>query len=178
MEIDTTSLGILSGAAYAQQSGAAFAASEGYGLNLTGINLGAATGSEEEVDDIAEFAANSSGLTVTGLIDENYAPTGAPIFDQPLSGTYSGPDSSGRYSIVATAGNNNTSTLNGGFGLTFYAVDGTTFPFVETDTNGQVATGVFVKQNSALPGSAAIARSHMFIPRPLIRPHAARAQKK
>jgi hypothetical protein len=175
MEIDTT--GILSGAAYAQQAGAAFAASQGYGLNLTGINLGAATGSVEEVDDIAEFAANSTGLTVTGLIDENFAPAGAPIFDQALSGAYSGPDSSGRYTILATAGNSNTSTLNGGFGLTFYAVDGTTFPFIETDTGGQVATGVFVKQNSALPGSAA-ARSTMFIPRPLIRPHAAHPKGK
>jgi hypothetical protein len=177
MEIDTSSVGILSGAAYAQTSGAAFAASQGYGLNLSGINLGAATGSSEEVDDIAEFSANSTGLTVTGLIDENYAPTGAPIFDQKLNGTYSGPDSSGRYGIVATAGNSTTSTLNGGFGLAFYAVDGTTFPFIETDSNGQVATGVFVKQNSADPGSAA-AQSHMFTPRPLIRPHAAHQKEK
>jgi hypothetical protein len=181
MEIDTSSLGILSGAAYAQTSGAAFAASEGYGLNLTGINLGATTGSLEEVNDIAEFTANSSGATAIGIIDENADPGGslnlsAPFYGLSLNGTYSGPDSSGRYGILATAGNTNTSTLNGGLGLTFYAVDGITFPFIETDSNGQVATGVFVQQNSAVAGSAA-ARSQMFIPHPLIRPHAVHPKK-
>ena len=178
VEIDTTSLGILSGAAHAQTPGAALATSQGYGLNLTGINLGGATGSPEEVDDIAEVTANSSGTTVIGLIDENYDPGGVPIFDQKLNGTYSGSDASGRFGISATAGNSSTGTLNGGFGLTVYAVDGTMFPFIETDNGGQVATGVLVLQTpSATPGVAQ-SRSHMFVAPPLIRPRAASLKKK
>jgi hypothetical protein len=173
LEIDTTSLGILNGAAHAQTPGAALATSHGYGLNLSGINLGGGV----EVDDIAEFTASSSGATAIGLIDENFAPGGIPIFDQKLNGTYTGPDSSGRFGISATAGNSGNSTLNGGFGLTVYAVDGTTFPFIETD-NGQVATGVLVLQTpSATPGVAQ-SRSHMFVAPPLIRPRAASLKKK
>jgi hypothetical protein len=177
LEIDTTSPGILNGAANAQTPGAALATSQGYGLNLTGINLGGATGSPEEVDDIAEFTANSTGATAIGLIDENYAPGGLPIFDQKLNGTYSGPDSSGRYGISASAGNSSRSTLNGGFGLTVYAVDGTTFPFIESD-NGQVAIGALVLQtpSSATPGVTQ-SRSHVFVAPPLIRPRAASLKK-
>jgi hypothetical protein len=177
LEIDTTSLGILNGAAHAQTQGAAFATSEGYGLNLTGINLAGPTG-VVEVDDIAEFTANSSGTTVIGLIDENFAPGGVPIFDQKLNGTYTGPDSSGRFGISATAGNSSNSTLNGGFGLTVYTVDGTMFPFIETDTGGQVATGVFVLQTPSASPGVAQAGSHMFVAPPLIRPRAASLKKK
>jgi hypothetical protein len=172
LEIDNTN--IMSGAAYTQSS-TSFAASQGYGLNFTGINLGGGTGSAEEVDDIAEFTADSTGTTVTGVVDENYAPSGSPIFGQALSGTYTAPDSNGRGSIVATAGNNSHSTLNGGFALTFYTVDGTTFPFVETDS-GQVAAGVFVEQNAS--ASAAAAHPSVFVVRPLIRPHALKPKQK
>lgn len=174
LEIDTTSLGILNGAAHAQTPGAALATSKGYGLNLSGVNLSNGV----EVDDIAEFSAESSGTTAIGLIDENFAPGGIPIFDQKLNGTYTGPDSSGRFGISASAGNSSNSTLNGGFGLTVYAADGTTFPFIETD-NGQVATGVLVLQtpSSAIPGVAQ-SRSHMFVAPPLIWPRAASLKKK
>jgi len=174
LEIDTTSLGILNGAANAQTPGAALATSKGYGLNLSGTNLSNGV----EVDDIAEFSAESSGTTAIGLIDENFAPGGIPIFDQKLNGTYTGPDSSGRFGISASAGNSSNSTLNGGFGLTVYTADGTTFPFIETD-NGQVATGVLVLQtpSSAIPGVAQ-SRSHMFVAPPLIRPRAASLKKK
>jgi len=51
------------------------------------------------------------------------------------------PDTNGRGQISATA-----DTINGGLLLNYYTVDGTTFPFIETD-GGQVATGVFVQQN-------------------------------
>jgi hypothetical protein len=174
LEIDTTSLGVLNGAANAQTPGAALATSKGYGLNLSGANLSNGV----EVDDIAEFSAQSSGTTAIGLIDENFAPGGIPIFDQKLNGTYTGPDSSGRFGISASAGNSSNSTLNGGFGLTVYTADGTTFPFIETD-NGQVATGVLVLQtpSSAIPGVAQ-SRSHMFVAPPLIRPRAAGLKKK
>ncbi|MGB2603040.1 MAG: hypothetical protein WBC78_05570 [Candidatus Sulfotelmatobacter sp.] len=174
IEIDGSG-GMMAGAAYPQSS-TTFAASQGYGLNLSGQNGGATTGSAAEVDDIAEFTAASSGATVTGIIDENSA-VPMQAFDVPLTGNYQAPDSNGRGLISATAANNSTSTLNGALNLTFYTVDGTTFPFIELDA-GQVSTGVFVMQST--PGaSAAIAKAHiMFVSHPLIRSHANRTKQK
>jgi hypothetical protein len=140
-------------------------------LNLSGDNLADSV----EVDDIAEFTA--SGGNLTGLIDENFTAAGnTQFFGQALDGTYAGPDSSGRYTIAATTGSSSTAgTLNGILGLTFYATDGITFPFIESDS-GQIAAGVFVEQT---PSASSAAASHMFMVRPLIRPHsAARRQKK
>ncbi|MFZ1010064.1 MAG: hypothetical protein WAN65_24720 [Candidatus Sulfotelmatobacter sp.] len=174
LEIDTATSSIMSGVAYPPQSSTAFSTSAGYALNLTGANLTNGV----EVDDIAEFAADSTGTTVTGVIDENYQPnsTGTPIFGVALTGTYTAPDSNGRGQIVATAANGSNSTINGGLGLTFYTVDGTTFPFIETDANGQVTSGVFVQQSTT--AGAAVAKPHnMFVPHPLIRPHAKQKQE-
>jgi len=168
LEIDDS--GLMVGAAYPPQSSTAFTPPQGFGLNFTGINLT----DEVEVDDIAEFATASTGGTFTGLVDENFAPGGAPITPpQVLDGTFTAPDANGRGSLITTTLNN---TLNGGLGITFYSVDGTTFPFVETDTGGQVSTGVFVLQNANDPSPAA--RSHMFVPQRLIRGKAARQKNK
>ena len=50
-----------------------------------------------------------------------------------LNGTY-GTISTGRYGISATTGASSTAgSLLGGFNLTLYTVDGTTFPFIEYD---------------------------------------------
>jgi hypothetical protein len=127
------------------------------------------------VDDIAEFTA-ASGNTITGIIDENSTVDGPVTFGAALTnGTYAAP-SGGRGALAATAGTSSSNTtLNTGFSLTFYVVDGTTFPFVETDS-GQVATGVFVLQNPSASSSAA-ARPNMFVPHPLIRSQAARRKK-
>jgi hypothetical protein len=169
LEMDDS--GITAGAAYPQTAGATFAASsQGYALNLSGFNISASG----EVDDIAEFTANPTGGTVTGLIDEN-SDVSTPTFDQVLSGTF-GTISSGRYGISASAGTNNVvGSLNGGFALTLYTVDGTTFPFIESD-GGQVSAGVIVQQNPSA-SSAAIAHPSMFVMHPLIRPHAAKQKK-
>jgi hypothetical protein len=169
LEIDT--LGLTTGAAYTQSSSATFGVPQGYGLNLSGINLSAGS----EVDDIAEFTA-ASGNTITGIIDENSTVDGPVTFGAALTnGTYAAP-SGGRGALAATAGTSSSNTtLNTGFSLTFYVVDGTTFPFVETDS-GQVATGVFVLQNPSASSSAA-ARPNMFVPHPLIRSQAARRKK-
>jgi hypothetical protein len=182
LEIDT--LGITSGAAYPQSTTSFGTTAQGFGLNLSGDNI--AQGGFE-VDDIAEFstsvAVSGNGTLTSGLIDENVDPGGVSNFGAPFyklaltDGTYGPIDTTGRYGLSATAGNSTESTLNGGFGLTFYTVDGTTFPFIETDSNGQVATGVFVVQNSAASSSAA-ARPHLFVPQSLVRPRAARKQKK
>ena len=181
LEMDNTPGDIMAGSIYPPQAaGATFNAGQGYGLNLTGDNpLATGTGSVE-VDDIAEFSAVASGAAVTGFDDENFSPGGGPTYGIPLAGTYVTPDSNGRGSISATTSNSSgsLSTLNGGFVLTYYTVDGTTFPFIETDTNSsQVTAGVFVEQNATASASAAAAKPHMFVVPKLVKPHAA-VQKK
>jgi hypothetical protein len=175
LEIDNA--GIMLGAAYPQTTNA-FAQSQGYAMNLSGINVAAAqiTGSLEEVDDIAEFSTTSNG-TINGIIDENVDPNGtsigAPTFDLGLSkGTYGSIDSNGRYGVGAAAG-----TLNGGFSLTLYSVDGINFPFIETDNGGQIAAGM-VEQQNASATSHALVHPSMFMVHQLVRSQAARQKKK
>jgi hypothetical protein len=170
LELDNA--GIMAGAAYAQTSTDAPNPSQGYGLNLSGLNLGASTGTAVEVDDIAEFATAASGLTLTGIIDENSLGS-SPNYALALSGSYVAP-SGGRGQVGANAGNSSNSTLNGGFTLNYYTVDGTTFPFIEVD-GGQIAAGVFVKQNSTSSSSAA-ARPHLFAVQSVVHPRIARRQ--
>lgn len=167
LEIDSAGLTI--GAAYPQASGASFAASQGYGLNLTGMNSASGSGSVE-VDDIAEFTAATGGTLTSGVIDENAAGVGPNLGLALTSGTYQGLDASGRYLLSAAAGNSNNSTLNGGFNLMFYAVDGVTFPFIEVD-NTQIATGVFVEQSASGASSSAAIKSTMLMAPPVFRPH-------
>lgn len=167
LEIDNA--GTMSGVAYPPQTTTTFSASQGYALNLTGFNFNS---NSEEIDDIAEFAADSTGTTVTGVIDENYQPEqqGA-IFGVALTGTYTAPDANGRGQISATAANGSNSTINGGLGLTFYTFDGSTFPFIETDANGQVSSGVFLEQSSSASGAIARA-NNVFVPHPVVKPQA------
>lgn len=175
--LETDANGITIGAAYQQTSPLpTLASAQGYGLNLSGINLGATTGFQSEVDDIAEFTAGTGGTLTAGIIDENYPGASAPTFDLGLtSGTYGPIDTIGRYGLSAIAANSNESTLNGGFALTLYTVDGTTFPFIEMD-GGQIATGVMVLQNPS-GANAASAHAQMFTPQPLIHSHANRQKK-
>jgi hypothetical protein len=184
LELD--GLGLTTGAAYPQSTTAFGAASQGYGLNLSGINtLGLQEGGGlEEVDDIAEFTAAAAGSTcdsagdaVCGILDENFDPGGLPTSNLAFSQGIWGPiDNTGRYGLFAAAGNTNVSSLNGGFNLIFYSVDGNTFPFMEEDTT-QMSTGVILLQNPTA-ANPATAHSHMFIARPLIKPHADRSKKK
>jgi len=167
LDIDVGGI-MMAGAALPQSSTASLAVSQGYALNLSGINLG----SSVEVDDIAEFATAASGTNLTGVTDENSAPGGTPNYALALTGSYNAPNSNGRGTLEATAGNSTNGTLNGGFGITYYTVDGTVFPFIETDS-GQVTSGVFLKQSSGSSSSAA-ARSHFFVMPRLVRPGAAR----
>jgi|HubBroStandDraft_1064217.scaffolds.fasta_scaffold00056_51 hypothetical protein len=170
LEIDDS--GIMTGAAYPQTS-TTLTSAEGYALNLGGFNIE----NSIPVDDIAEFTADASGTTcdkagdiLCGIIDENYPAAGnAQYYDEALAGSYGSIDNLGRYGIAATTGPDENGTLLGGFDLTLYSVDGTTFPFVELD-QGQVATGVVVLQNASDPQSGA--RSHMFVSRTLSRPNA------
>ena len=172
LEIDTN--GLTTGAAFLQTAGATFASPQSYGMNLAGTNLSGVGAGPVEVDDIAQFTAASGGTISSGIIDENFEPSGGatPGIAFGSGGTYGTIDTTGRYGIGDSVGNNNTSTLLGGFNLTFYTVDGTTFPFMEYDS-GQVSTGVIVLQNPTASGSAAIAHSNHYVAQPLFRPHAA-----
>ena len=165
--LETDALGVMSGAAFPQSQNS-LAAGEGYGLNFTGANLSA----NVEVDDIAEFTASSSGSTITGVADENFQPGGQPNPSLALSGQYSTPDPNGRGQVAATAGNTSNSTLNGGFTITYYSVDGTTYPFIETDASGgQVVAGAFFKQNPTAAAAAARKTPHPFVVQPPVRAH-------
>lgn len=164
LEIDNS--GLLAGAAYTQTS-TSFSDTQGYAFNLTGANLSA----DVEVDDIAEFAGT------TGITDENYAPGGSPNYGIALSSiTYTAP-TGGRGQVSAVAQTSSNSTINGGFAVTFYSVDGTSFPFIETDSGGgQVASGIFVSQSAA--SSSAVARTHaMYLPHVFAHPRGAKQKK-
>jgi len=171
--------GILSGIAYPAQTSTTFTSGQGYGFNLSGTNVGAAAsfGFTPEVDNIAEFTAASSG-TLTGYLDENFAPGGAPSSNINLGTTSSfAAPAGGRGQI--TTGNNAINTLNGGFLLTYYTVDGTTIPFIEMDS-GQVALGVMVVQ-SASGSAGAMAKAggkHLYVPLHSLRARKAPAKQK
>jgi hypothetical protein len=171
LEIDDA--GIMVGAAYTPGIVASFAPPQGFALNFTGVNLSASEslGQAVEVDDIAEFAT-ATGLTFTGQVDENSAPDGGPTRRQVFDGIFTAPDSNGRGTLGTTTING---TLVGEVGLSFYSVDGTTFPFIEDDTNGQVSTGVMVVQDATDPTPAVAARTHMYVPHPFVRARSTRS---
>lgn len=151
LEID--GVGITGGTAYAQAS-TSLATPQGYGLNLSGVDLN----SGFEVDDIAEFTAQNGG--VKGIVDIN---DGGPLFDQNLG-------SSATYTLDTPAtGRGQVSTAQ--FGLIFYVIDSSNSIFIQSDNTGQVALGTFQVQTA--PAAGAAAQSAVSLIRPAIRPHAA-----
>jgi hypothetical protein len=151
LEID--GLGITSGAAYPQTS-TTLAATQGYGLNLTGVNSGG------EEDDIAEFVTTSSGFS--GIVDLN--DEGTLSFDKALTGSYTAPDGNGRGSATTT----------NYFNFNFYVVNSSTYLLLESDAS-QVGLGTFQQQST--PSSAAV-QSPVSMLRPAFRAHASRLKKK
>ncbi len=137
--LETDSLNVTIGAAYAQTS-QTLAASQDYGLNLTAFNT---TGGFEE-DDIAQFTDTSTGFT--GVVDIN--DEALLSFGQTLNGNYTAPDSAGRGTATTTAGGIAFVSFD------FYVVDSSTVLLVETDSN-QIGTGTFELQS---PTSAAAVR--------------------
>jgi hypothetical protein len=160
--LEADDAGTTVGAAYTQSSTATLAASQGYGMNLSGANL--AQSSVVEVDDIAEFSTGTSG-TLTGIIDENYTGASKPLYASALTDGSYGSISTGRSGVAASA-----NTLAGGFSLILYTIDGTTFPFIESDSAGQVSTGVIVQQNASA-ASSGISKSHLFVAPRIIQSH-------
>ncbi|MFY9842968.1 MAG: hypothetical protein WA718_07535 [Terriglobales bacterium] len=141
LEMDSANVTI--GTGYAQTA-TSIAASENYGLNLSGINP------DGPLADNAQFNATTS--TVTGRLDENGL--GAALLPGlGLVGTYT-PDSpaTGRGSInVPSIG-----TPNGTLNLVYYVVDASTTVCIEMDQQ-QLSAGIFELQDSS--GAAGVAQA-------------------
>jgi hypothetical protein len=150
--LETDGLAITSGAAFAQSS-QTFAASEGYGLNISAFN----TSEGLEEDDIAEFTL--TGSSFSGIVDINDG--GSTSFDQSFSSsTYDPPDGTGR-GFAATIEHGNPF-----ISFTFYVVNSSTVLFLETDSN-QIGAGTIELQS----GSGAQAR--IALVHPAVRAHTA-----
>jgi autotransporter family porin len=152
LEIDDA--GITSGVAYPQTS-TALAASQGYGLNLSGLNLSnilSGSGGLFEEDDIAEFTTTSSGFS--GIVDFNDEGTLTP--DKALTGTYpAAVDSNGRGTVTTNY-----------FNYNFYVIDGDSFVLLEVDTT-QVGQGTFEMQTT--PSASGLAHRVASLLRPPVR---------
>jgi hypothetical protein len=157
LEIDGANLTV--GAAFAQTAGAAIAASQNYGLNLTATNTSNGAGAFFEEDDIAQFLTSSSGFS--GIVDIN--DEGTTTFDQPLTGTY--PSAT---SVTTSIGSNEFVSFN------FYPVSNSQFLLLETD-NDQIGIGSFELQSA--PSSAAASHRAISMVRPAARVHMVKRRK-
>jgi len=142
--MESDDAGLLSGVAFAQSANAALAASQGYAVNLSAINLSQGT----KEDDIAEFSTTSGGFN--GFIDIN--DEGFLDAGEKYSGTYT-------LDSPAT-GRGEITNSNYNLGV-FYAVDSSTVLFLDAgDSVGLVGTGVFELQN----GTQSATASHVIVP--------------
>ena len=132
MQIDAVNPGVTAGVAFKQQSGATLSASQGYGLNLSGVDLSAGT----EFDLIAEIKTTSTAMT--GVVDSN---DGGSLATSNVNGTYS---------IVNGLGS--ASFTTGLPGIFFYPVDSSTAVAITTDPT-VILLGSFELQTA--PGSSA-----------------------
>jgi hypothetical protein len=159
LEIDSgAGSGVTGGVALAQTTGASIAASQGYGMNLTGVDLFNGVG----LDQIAEFKTTSSNMT--GLIDSN---DGGGLNTGNLNGSYTvGSDGLGSTSFPSSTP----------AGIFFYSVDNSTALVLSTDSTA-VEVGLFEVQTtptqSALEGPRALPMLGA-----VLRPHAAAARAK
>jgi len=132
-EIDTTgNAGITGGVMMSQSSGAALAASQGYGMNVTGTDLT----SGAEFDAIAQFNTTSSGIS--GLIDLNDFGASSPTSTTNFAGSYT-PGNNGTGSATFTSGPLGS--------VLYYAVDSSTVLLLSTDST-DVAVGAFQEQST------------------------------
>jgi len=164
--LETDDSSVTSGAAYAQQAGAALAASQAYGFNLSAFNIV----NDYEENDIAQFTTTSTGFSGIVDISDNSGPNGGvAAVSQALGGSYT-------LDSTATGRGEATTTANGSafVGFTFYAVTSNQFLLLETD-GAQVGAGTFEAQSSS--SSAAAAHVAMSLVRPMVRSHAALRHK-
>lgn len=160
LEVDSgVGAGITGGVALPQTSGATIAATQGYGLNLTGEDVV----NEVELDEIAEFTTTSGGMK--GLLDEN--DSGSVGTSNVSNGTYTN-NSNGTGS--ATVNSNLQS-------LFFYAADNSTVLFISTDPN-QAAAGVIEAQTTPSSQSSLAQARALPMLRTMSHPHLAAAHRK
>jgi len=146
VEIDNG--GVTAGTAI-PQTATTFASAQGYGLNLSGQNGGPSGGGAIEVDDIAEFVANS-GVPSNGFIDENDAGSFQAGLNLGTGGTYTfDATGSGRGELSYPS----TGTLIGTLNLNFYVANSSTVIFIDVDS-AQTGVGTFQLQNAGDPGAA------------------------
>ena len=153
-EIDSgAGSGATTGVALTQTTGASITASQGYGMNLTGVDIF----NGPEIDEIAEFKTTSTGLS--GLLDENDFTITLGTFN--FSGTY-----------VAGSSGAGSATFNTGLaGMFYYAADNSTALFISTDSS---VVGLGLLEAQTTPAESALEQ-----PRPLPmlrsipRPHSA-----
>ncbi len=130
-----STFGISGGNLYVQ-SATSIEASQGYGLNLSGVN------GNGEVDSIAEFT--TSGSTMSGLYDANnlgYLVTGASLG----TGSYS-INSNGRGSLSFPGLQVNANSYIPALNSTIYVLDSSTALLLETDSS-QLSIGTIQLQN-------------------------------
>ncbi|UWZ82837.1 hypothetical protein [Occallatibacter riparius] len=127
---------------------------QGYGLNLSGVN------GNGGVDLISEFSTNTAN-NMAGLYDVNnfgWTMTGFSLGN----GSYS-IDSNGRGTASFPDLQTSSNSMIGALNLAFYVVDDSTAIFVETDGN-QLATGAF--ENQTATATSAALKSHFALVRP------------
>ena len=155
LEIDNVGLipgsGVTAGAATLQS--ATSIGSQGYGLNLTGLDLNTGI----EVDQNAEFVATSTAIS--GLVDIN---DGGATSTKNLTGSY----------VVNSNGAGAANFSSGGMaGMFFYVADSSNVLYISTDPN-QVALGGFQGQ-SAPTSLSNTAQQHLAMLRSIHAPHSA-----
>jgi hypothetical protein len=159
LEVDTgLGAGVTAGSAMAQTSGATgLAASQGYGMNLTGVDL---VNGGVPLDQIAQF--NTTSTSLTGLIDENDFTVSNPGTTN-LTGSYTAAGSSGSGTLTLNSANESAF---------YYPVDGTTSLAISSDSN-EVSVGALQTQATPTSAQAAVTARHLSMLRSVPRPHAA-----
>ena len=153
-EIDSgAGSGATTGVALTQTAGASITASQGYGMNLTGVDIF----NGPEIDEIAEFKTTSSSLS--GLLDENDFTITLGSFN--FSGTY-----------VAGSSGAGSATFNTGLaGMFYYAADNSTAVFISTDSS---VVGLGSLEAQTTPTQSALEQPRALpTPRSIPRPHSA-----
>jgi hypothetical protein len=153
--LETDASNVSLGTGYLQSS-TSFAASENYGFNISAFNTSAGV----EEDDIAQFLTQT-GSTLKGAVDINDEGSTTP--DQTLTGSYTGPDATGRGTATTNAAGSEF------VGFDFYVADSSTVLVLETDTN-QIGSGIIELQSAP---SGSVMASHVSLAHTMPRVRAA-----
>jgi hypothetical protein len=156
--LEMDGLGLQSGAANVQTS-ASLASSQGYGLDLSAVNLGSIAVAPFEEDDIAEFT-NSNG-SFSGVVDINDQGLRGPR--QAFNCTYTADSTNSGRAVVAC----------NAFTLVSYVVSNSTVVFIEVDQT-QVGLGAFQLQSTS---AAALTSVRVAAMQAATMPHAAWRRK-